>query len=70
MSGFYPSVFVNIQNSRHCLVTGKMNILMSLRCGGTHVSQKYKKKYIHIMEICLSLVRLSSNERTVLVVLE
>lgn len=47
MSGFYPSVFVNIQKSRHCLVTGKMNILMSLRCGGTLVSQKYKKKHPH-----------------------
>lgn len=47
-----------------------MNILMSLRCGGTHVSQKNIRKNIHLMHFCLSLLRLTSKETIVLVLLE
>lgn len=46
-----------------------MNILMSLRCGGTHVSQKNIRKTIHLMHFCLSLFRLTSKETIVLVLL-
>lgn len=72
MSGFYPLVFVNIQKSRHCLVTGKTNILMSLRCGGTQVSQISKKKYPHNGDLFLFvlLFKLSSKEVIVLRILE
>lgn len=70
MSGFYPSVFVNIQKSRHCLCDWKDEHFNESEVWRNPCFTKNIRKNIHIMHFCLFLFRLTSKETIVLVLLE